>query len=170
MSDEEKKKLKIKFTLWRVINWGLIAFLVIRAVSALTWLLPETPKIAICSIVAIVMIAYGAINVFSWANQTQKDPQRLSSGVRLTVVATAVILICRVLRYIGVALGILMVSADFWGVFIGYSVLAAVLWFSLDKEKQMTDAKMGKVRTPPKKTHKKGSIGGMDIDIEEWTG
>ena len=167
---DEKKKLKLIFMVWRLINWGLIAFLVIRAASALTWLLPTEPKNAVRILVAIAIIAYSAINVFSWANQTQKDPQRLAGGIRLTLLAAAVILVCRILRYIGVLTGILMVPANFWGCVIGYSLLAGALCVSLDKEKQMTDAKMGKVRTPPKKKHTKGKFGDFDFDVEEWTG
>lgn len=170
MTEDEKKRLKQRFTLWRSINWALVSLLVIRAICALTWLLPSTPKIAVRILVAIAIMAYSTINIFSWAEQTQKDMQRLSSGTRLTLISAAIILGCRIIRCLCVAMGIVTVSANLWGVLVVYTLLAGGLCFSLDKEKQMTDAKMSKVRTPPKRTHKKGKLGDVDIEFEEWVG
>lgn len=170
MTEDEKKTLRKRFFWWRLANWALVSFLVVRAVFALTWLLPGEPKAAVRLVAAIAVIAYALINVMVWSNQTDKDIQRMGAGVRLTLLATAVIVASRMLRYLGVLFDILLVSANFWPVIIVYPLLAGALCFSITKEKQMTDSKLSKDRTPPKKTHKKGKIGNTEVDFEEWQG
>ena len=170
LNEEERQKLRNFFKWWRIINWAIISFLVIRAVFALTWLVPADFKGGFRWLAAIAIISYSLVNVFVWANQTDMDAKRMNSAVRITLVATFVILACRVLRYFGVLLNIIKVPAIFWPVMILYPLLAGAVYFSVIKEKQMTDKKLGKDRTPPKKTHHKGHIGETDFDIEEWTG
>lgn len=175
LSEDERQTLRNWFKWWRIVNWAIISFLVIRAVFALTWLLPADFKGAIRLIASIAIIAYSMVNVFVWANQTDMDAVRMNSGVRITLVSTVVIIACRVLRYIGVLLDILLVRANFWPVMILYPLLAGAVYFSVIKEKQMTDKKLGKDRTPPKKTHHKGQLGrdsegNLVFETEDWTG
>lgn len=169
----DSKTLKGWFTFWRLINWGLVSYLVIRAICAITWAMPSNVnqlKVAVRFMVAIAIIAYSLVNVFVWANQTDMDKQRMSSGVKLTLIAAVTIVASRLTRYILVSLNILTVPARFLPVVIWISLLAGILCFSIIKEKQMTDKKLGKLRTPPKKSHRQGKIGDLDISIEEWTG
>lgn len=176
--EAKKKKLQLKFTFWRIINWGLVSYLVIRALFVITWALPsEAEQItkAIRYIGSIAIISCSLVNVFVWANQTDMDKKRMSLGINLTLVAAAIIVGGRLLRYILVSLNILTVPAEFMSVVIWITLLAGILCFSITKEKQATDKKLGKVRTPPKKERFEGKFGqdkdgNTTIDLSRWTG
>jgi hypothetical protein len=169
MSEIEKK---IQWL--RIANWAMISVLAIRAIFCLTWSLRISEQTGLMWFLRFLgtagVLTVAAIAVFVWANQTDMDKTRLKVAIELAKWSTLIILACGILARVLNNLEILLVKGPSWFQLGLWCIFGCAAAFLSIKEKQLTDKKLSKFRTPPKKTHKKGKIGDFEYETEEWIG